>query len=57
MKTSTWPWSEIRDGALKNLDTVLLGDRVQIRKAGILEGRLFVNLLQAGSRRRHVLPG
>ena len=37
-----------RDGNLENLDTVLSGDRVQIRKAGILEGRLFMDILRAG---------
>jgi len=37
-----------REGQLVNLDTVLIGDRVQVRKAGILEGRLFMDILRAG---------
>lgn len=46
-----------RDGALKNIDTILLGDRVQIRKSGILEGRLFMDLLQAGPADAMCCPG
>jgi heat shock protein HslJ len=42
---------------LKNLDTVLLGDRVQVRKAGIGEGRLFMDLLQAGPEDAMCCPG
>ncbi|MEN8005855.1 MAG: META domain-containing protein [Candidatus Krumholzibacteriota bacterium] len=38
----------LREGELRNLDTVLLGDRVQIRKSGILEGRIFMDILRAG---------
>ena len=47
----------LRDGQLVNLDTVLLGDRVQVRKAGILEGRLFVDLLRAGPQDAMCCPG
>jgi heat shock protein HslJ len=47
----------IRDGALKNIDTIFLGDRVQIRKAGILEGRLFMDILQAGPTDAMCCPG
>ncbi len=47
----------IRDGQLRNLDTVLLGDRVQIRKAGIREGRLFMDVLQAGPEDAMCCPG
>jgi heat shock protein HslJ len=47
----------IRDGKLENLDTVLLGDRVQVRKAGILEGRVFVDVLRAGPQDAMCCPG
>lgn len=47
----------IRDGVLKNLDTVLLGDRVQIRKSGILKGRVFLELLQVGPEDAMCCPG
>lgn len=47
----------VRDGQLRNLDTLLLGDRVQLRKAGFLEGRLFVNLLRAGPEDAMCCPG
>lgn len=47
----------IRDGKLQNLDTILLGDRVQIRKAGILEGRLFMDVLRAGPNDAMCCPG
>lgn len=47
----------LKDGQLENLDTVLIGDRVQVRKAGILEGRLFMDLLQAGPQDAMCCPG
>jgi heat shock protein HslJ len=47
----------LRDGELKNLDTVLIGDRVQIRKAGVLENRLFLELLRAGPEDAMCCPG
>lgn len=47
----------IREGALRNLDTVLLGDRVRVRKSGILEGRVFLDLLRAGPQDAMCCPG
>jgi len=47
----------IRGGALRNLDTVLVGDRVQIRKASILDGRLLLELLRAGPEDAMCCPG
>jgi len=47
----------IRDGKLKNLDTQLIGDRVQIRKAGILDNRLFMEILRAGPEDAMCCPG
>ncbi len=47
----------LRDGLLQNLGTVLVGDRVQIRKAGILEGHIFLDLLRAGPEDAMCCPG
>jgi len=47
----------VRDGKLRNLDTILLGDRVQVRKAGILEGRVFMDVLRAGPGDAMCCPG
>lgn len=47
----------IRDGKLQNLDTVLLGDRVQIRKGGIVEGRVFIDVLRVGPNDAMCCPG
>ena len=47
----------LKEGALKNLGTVLVGDRVQVRKAGIGEGRVFLDLLRAGPEDALCCPG
>jgi len=45
------------DGELKNLDTVLIGDRVQIRKAGFGKEHIFFELVQAGPDDAMCCPG
>jgi heat shock protein HslJ len=47
----------LKEGQLQNLGTTLVGDRVQIRKAGILEGRVFLDLLRAGPEDAMCCPG
>lgn len=47
----------LREGRLKNLGTVLVGDRVQIRKAGILEGHVFLDLVRTGPEDAMCCPG
>ena len=47
----------IVEGQLKNLDTVLIGDRVQVRKAGILENRLFMDIVRPGPNDAMSNPG
>ncbi len=47
----------LEEGALKNLGTVLVGDRAQVRKAGIGEGRVFLDLLRAGPEDALCCPG
>jgi heat shock protein HslJ len=47
----------LRDGKWQNLDTVLVGDRVRIRKAAILEGRFFMDMLRHGPEDPMCCPG
>ena len=47
----------LREARLKNLGTVLVGDRVQIRKAGILDGHVFLDLVRAGPEDAMCCPG
>lgn len=47
----------LEDGELNNLGTVLVGDRAQVRKAGIGEGRVFLDLLRAGPEDPLCCPG
>lgn len=47
----------LEDGKLKNLDTVLIGDRVQIRKAGFGKEHIFFELVQAGPDDAMCCPG
>jgi heat shock protein HslJ len=45
------------DGAVVNVATVPLGDRVQIRRAGIEDGRLVVDAVRAGPEDAACCPG
>jgi heat shock protein HslJ len=45
------------DGELKNLDTVLIGDRVQIRKAGFGKEHIFFEVVRAGPDDAMCCPG
>ncbi len=45
------------DGELKNLDTVLMGDRVQIRKAGFGKEHIFFEVVRAGPDDAMCCPG
>lgn len=45
------------DGKLKNLDTVLVGDRVQVRKAGFGKQHVFLEVLRAGPDDAMCCPG
>jgi len=45
------------DGKLKNLDTVLVGDRVQIRKAGFGKQHIFLDVVRAGPDDAMCCPG
>lgn len=47
----------LEDGKLKNLDTVLIGDRVQIRKAGFGKEHIFFELVRAGPDDAMCCPG
>jgi len=45
------------DGELKNLDTVLVGDRVQIRMAGFGAKHIFLEVVRAGTEDAMCCPG
>ncbi len=47
----------LEDGKLKNLDTVLIGDRVQIRKAGFGKEHIFFEVVRAGPDDAMCCPG
>ena len=46
-----------KKGKIQNVATTLIGDRVQIRDVRIEQKRIFVDVVQAGPKRRHVLSG
>jgi heat shock protein HslJ len=46
-----------RKGSVDNPGTALLGDRVQVRDMKILDGRIFVDLVQAGPQDAACCPG
>ena len=43
------------DGAIVNLGTVLIGDRVQVKTGFIVDGLITLDLIQAGPARRRLL--
>ncbi|MCK9996102.1 MAG: META domain-containing protein [Candidatus Krumholzibacteria bacterium] len=47
----------LEDGELKNLDTVLMGDRVQVRKAGFGKEHIFFEVVRAGPDDAMCCPG
>jgi hypothetical protein len=46
-----------KNGKLENVASTLVGDRIQIREARIEEGRIFLDLLQAGPGDAACCPG
>ena len=58
--TGHWDYVAVVDrqaGELRNIATALLGDRVQVRDARIEDGRILVDLVQAGSQDAMCCPG